>query len=153
MTPKPIWGAISSYFYPEEPVEGRLSPISPGPSTGDQVDEDGWMLVGPKRAPTPDQDEVGSIILVSNDSSDSDSDSNKRPCDNEVMPAADNGRVIKHMKQLSLIEQMMFEQNASSSSANATQPKNGWKSHNQAYAKGQQSRIRRSARNPGRRAC
>lgn len=58
MTPKPIWGAISSYFYPEEPVEGRLSPISPGPSTGDQVDEDGWMLVGPKRAPTPDQDEV-----------------------------------------------------------------------------------------------
>ena len=59
MAPKPIWGAISSYFYPEtdeiEPTETSLVPTT---ENKDNVDEDGWMLVGPKRAPSPDADEV-----------------------------------------------------------------------------------------------
>ena len=56
MAPKPIWGAISSYFYPE--VEETQTVVSPVPTGNDNIDEDGWMLVGPKRAPSPDADEV-----------------------------------------------------------------------------------------------
>ena len=55
MVPKPIWGAISSYFYPEEVEETVCSPV---PFEKEHIDEDGWMLVGPKRAPSPDADEV-----------------------------------------------------------------------------------------------
>ena len=57
MAPKPIWGVITSYFYPEveEEVEQATSQVV---SDREHVDEDGWMLVGPKRAPSPDADEV-----------------------------------------------------------------------------------------------
>ena len=55
MAPKPIWGTISSYFYPVETEEVVAAPVV---SEQDNVDEDGWMLVGPKRVPSPDTDEV-----------------------------------------------------------------------------------------------
>jgi len=152
MAPKPIWGAITSYFYPEEPVEEHVTPY-PVPNDGDQVDEDGWMLVGPKRAPTPDADEVGSVVLVSSESDSEAPPSAKRPCDNEVAQVPDNGRVAKHMKQLSVIEQMLFEQTATNTAINATQPKNSWKARNTSYNKGKAMRIRHSTRNPGRRSC
>lgn len=62
MAPKPIWGAISSYFYPEVEEPQTVSPV---PTGNDNIDEDGWMLVGPKRPPSPDADEVKSSNVVS----------------------------------------------------------------------------------------
>ena len=55
MAPKPIWGTIASYFYPEEEEDSVVSPVLP---EREHIDEDGWMLVGPKRAPSPDAEEV-----------------------------------------------------------------------------------------------
>lgn len=152
MAPKPIWGAITSYFYAAEQEEEAV--LSPVPSEKEQIDEDGWMLVGPKRAPSPDADEVGSVIMV-NHGSDSDCDEpcSKRLCDTQVEAVQENKHVVKHMKQLNLVEQILFQHTAASVAENATTPKNSWKSRNNTYHKTKNMRVRATTRNPGRRCC
>lgn len=154
MAPKPIWGAISSYFYPE--VEETQTVTSPVPAGNDNIDEDGWMLVGPKRAPSPDADEVGSVILVNHGSeSEDDEPCSKRICDadQQVEVEAQKNHVVKHVKQLTLVEQMLFQHTAAASAEKATTPKNSWKARNATFNKTKQLRIRTTNRNPGRRAC
>jgi hypothetical protein len=152
MVPKPIWGAISSYFYPEDVEETVSSPV---PSEKDRIDEDGWMLVGPKRAPSPDTDEVGSVIMVNHGSeSEDDEPSSKRVCEGQLVPAEEKTNVVKHVKQLNLIEQMLFQHTAASVAETATTPKNSWKARNATYNKTNKMRhVRTSSRNPGRRSC
>jgi len=150
MVPKPIWGAISSYFYPEEVEETACSPV---PFEKEHIDEDGWMLVGPKRAPSPDADEVGSVIMVNHGCESEDEEPcSKRICDSEVV-VADKANVVKHVKQLNLIEQMLFQHTAAAQAENASNPKNGWKARNATYNKTKKLRIRTANRNPGRRSC
>jgi len=151
MAPKPIWGTISSYFYPADEEEAALPVVaSPGLDTAkDQVDEDGWMLVGPKRAPSPDADEVGSVIMV-NHGSESDSegdDTEKTVCEVEDKAA------VRPMKQMTLVQQMLFQHTAAASADRATVPKNNWKARNSTFNKSKQARVRASTRNPGRRNC
>lgn len=148
MAPKPIWGTITSYFYPVETEE-----VVPAPdiTEKDNVDEDGWMLVGPKRAPSPDTDEVGSVIMVNHGSETDDEELPKT--ENEVVPVSDNKHVVSHMKKLNLIEQMLFEHSAASSADRACNPKNSWRTRNNAYAKSKSGRVRQITRNPGRRCC
>lgn len=153
MAPKPIWGAITSYFYNTDEQEVETVP-RPEPSENEHVDEDGWMLVGPKRAPSPDADEVGSVIMV-NHGSDSDCDEpcSKRHCDTQVEAVTQNKDVVKHIKQLNLVEQILFQHNAASVAENATTPKNSWKSRNNVHNKSKNFRVRQANRNPGRRYC
>lgn len=154
MVPKPIWGAISSYFYPE--AEEPQTVLSPVPTGNDNIDEDGWMLVGPKRAPSPDADEVGSVIMVNHGSESEDEEpSSKRICEEQQLDVAESEKnhVVKHVKQLNLVEQMLFQHTAAASADRATNPKNSWKARNATFNKTKQLRIRSSNRNPGRRAC
>lgn len=154
MAPKPIWGAISSYFYPEVEEETQTLESSV-PAGNDNIDEDGWMLVGPKRAPSPDADEVGSVIMVNHGSTESEDDepSSKRICDEQQIEVADKPQAAKHVKQLTLVEQMLFQHCAAASADKATNPKNSWKLRNATFNKTKQQRIRSTTRNPGRRAC
>lgn len=153
MAPKPIWGAISSYFYPEAEESQTVAVPSPVP-TNDNIDEDGWMLVGPKRAPSPDADEVGSLILVNHGSeSEDDEPCLKRLFEEQQLEIAQKKHVVSHVKQLNLIEQMLFQHTAAASAERATAPKNAWKSRNATFNKTKQLRIRSNNRNPGRRAC
>jgi len=148
MAPKPIWGAISSYFYPE--VEETQTVVSPVPTGNDNIDEDGWMLVGPKRAPSPDADEVGSVIMVNHGS---ESEDDERICEDQQIEVAEKNHAVRHVKQLNLVEQMLFQHTAAASAARATTPKNSWKARNATFNKTKQQRIRSANRNPGRRAC
>jgi len=127
---------------------------SPVPSEKEQIDEDGWMLVGPKRAPSPDADEVGSVILVNHgEDSDCEEPSSKRLCDEQQLEAVEQKHVVKHMKQLNLVEQILFQHSAAAAAESATTPKNSWRNRNNALLKNKNMRVRATARNPGRRCC
>lgn len=154
MAPKPIWGAITSYFYPEQEEEEQTV-VSPAVSEKESIDEDGWMLVGPKRAPSPEDDEVGSIVMVSHGcESEDDEPSPKRICDEQALEAVDEKKsAVKHCKQLNLVEQMLFQHTAAAAADKATTPKNSWKARNATFNKSKQLRIRSANRNPGRRSC
>lgn len=155
MAPKPIWGVITSYFYPEE-EEGVEPAASHVVSDRENVDEDGWMLVGPKRPPSPDADEVGSLILVNhgNESDHEEERSSKRLCEEQALATTDDKkRCMASAKQMSLVEHMLFQHTAASVAHNATTPKNSWKARNATFNKSKQLRIRSANRNPGRRAC
>ncbi|XP_063687698.1 uncharacterized protein LOC134820958 [Bolinopsis microptera] len=153
MAPKPIWGAISSYFYPE--VDEPQTALSPVPAANDNIDEDGWMLVGPKRAPSPDADEVGSVIMVNHGcESDDEEPCSKRICEEQQLEnVSEKEHVVKHVKQLNLVEQMLFQHTAAASAQRATNPKNSWKARNSTFNKTKQNRMRSANRNPGRRSC
>lgn len=150
MAPKPIWGAISSYFYPEtDEIEGTETSLVPTAENKDNVDEDGWMLVGPKRAPSPDADEVGSVILVNHGCE----SENEQEIEDQVAVQEKSEQAMKRIKQLNLVEQMLFQHTAAASAERATAPKNAWKARNSTFNKSKQMRVRSCNRNPGRRAC